>query len=70
MHEGVMYGCNQLDYKAKGQGNIGEHKQVIHKGVNYCCNQCDYNATGQSNLKKTSCQYTNTQGSQVWLQSM
>ena len=50
-NEGVMYECNQCDYKASRQDSLTSHIQSKHEGVKYACNQCDQQFTTQGNLR-------------------
>jgi hypothetical protein len=36
-HEGIVYSCNQCDYKATQQANLKRHQQSKHEGVKYSC---------------------------------
>ena len=33
VHEGVIYGCNQCDYRATTQGNLTSHINLMHEGL-------------------------------------
>jgi predicted SprT family Zn-dependent metalloprotease len=50
--EGVMYYCNQCEYKATSQGTVNKHHRNKHEGVRYFCTQCEFQATEKGSLKK------------------
>ena len=51
-HEGVVYLCNQCNYKTTQQSNLRRHTQSKHEGVKYSCIECDYQSGFQSGLKR------------------
>ena len=34
-HEGVMFSCDQCDYKARLKGSLSKHMKSIHKGLQF-----------------------------------
>ena len=52
MHEGVIYKCDQCDYRVRDRENLKNHKQSKHEGFVFWCGQCDYKASHKGNLKK------------------
>ena len=48
--EGVMYECDQCEYKANKLNNFTKHRESVHVGVQLKCNQCEYEATQWRNL--------------------
>ena len=50
IHKGVIYHCDQCEYKASWPYSLIKHKQTIHEGVWYSCYKCEYQASWQSSL--------------------
>ena len=51
-HDGIVFGCDQCEYKASVKGNLKAHKESIHDGrVKFDCDQCGFKAATQQSLK-------------------
>ena len=50
VHEGLIYACDQCDYRARTKGSLKKHIQSVHEGLRFACDQCDYRATTQGHL--------------------
>ena len=50
VHEGLIYACDQCDYRARSKGCLKKHIQSVHEGLRFACDQCDYRATRKDYL--------------------
>ena len=48
---GMMYCCDQCDYRNKNKSKIREHRESEHEGIRYNCPSCDYKAKRPSHLR-------------------
>ena len=48
---GVLYRCDEYNYKTSKQSVLTQHKQAQHEGVMYSCDQCHYKATQKGKIK-------------------
>ena len=50
-HEGIMFGCDQCDYKGATKQHLKTHKESVHDGILFACDQCKHKGTTKSNLR-------------------
>ena len=50
MYEGIVFGCNQCEHKAKTKSILNVHMQSHHEVYRFHCEQCDYKAATKGNM--------------------
>ena len=48
--KGIIYSCQQCNYKATQKGHVKQHRESKHEGVKYVCYHCEYQATTRDSL--------------------
>ena len=51
IHKGLLYDCDQCDYRAIRR-NVISHKMSKHEELQYPCDQCEYKAARASTIKR------------------
>ena len=51
MYEGIVFGCNQCEHKAKTKSHLDVHIASQHEVYRFYYDQCEYKATTKGNMK-------------------
>ena len=49
---GLLYYCDNCQYKAKRRCDIKTHTPSQHKGIRYSCDQCDYTSSQRGHINR------------------
>ena len=51
-HEGVIFQCEECDYRVTSKYSLAQHRRALHEKIKYPCDTCNYESTRKSNLAK------------------